>query len=408
MTSIAKAFIVLLIPLGLLVGSSQVCLAETFEQPPAFDAGKLLGTKATGPNYRITTPVTSDGLLRIYTLETSYGRIRVLGDQLLRLRLGELAALNQLEKVSTSEAFTNALNNTANVQLKHAGEFIANPVGTIGKAVSGVGLMFNQMASNMNNLGKSGDNPVSDAIGVSTQKRQLAIKLGVDPYTDFDPLSTKLDQMALIQAAGAYPVSGGLLLSGIDFSNASTNKLGNMPIGDIVRDYTIAQILDLNRQRLSAMDVETTAIDALLTNKNYTPLDVTAMVAALDSMKTVEARSIFVARAAFANQKDVAYFMRRRAELLADYQAKTGALVRFVSLGGFPFNETREGKIVGVLPIDIISWTQNTSRAALAITDAIKRSNASGQPELRITGRATSLAKQRLKDLGWALVENAH
>jgi hypothetical protein len=41
------------------------------------------------------------------------------------------------------------------------------------------------------------------------------------------------------------------------------------------------------------------------------------------------------------------------------------------------------------------------------ITDSLKRSGRTGKAELRITGQATNLAKQKLKTLGWTLVENS-
>ena len=45
----------------------------------------------------------SDGLLRIYTLTTPYGEFTVHGDQMLRMRVNELAALHELEKIANSE-----------------------------------------------------------------------------------------------------------------------------------------------------------------------------------------------------------------------------------------------------------------------------------------------------------------
>ena len=81
--------------------------------------------------------------------------------------------------------------------------------------------------------------------------------------------------------------------------------------------------------------------------------------------------------------------------------------MRFVSLGGYPFVMTRVGRVVGVMPIDALSWTQSPGSALTDSAADARRMSASGQVELRITGTATPLAKRQLQVLGWRTVENA-
>jgi hypothetical protein len=78
----------------------------------------------------------------------------------------------------------------------------------------------------------------------------------------------------------------------------------------------------------------------------------------------------------------------------------------FVQLGGFPFALTRNG-VLGLLPLDALSWTQSTERAMRDITDSLKRASPGGRAEMRITGQATPLAKEKMRALGWTLTENA-
>src|SRR6185295_20193492 len=122
----------------------------------------------------------------------------------------------------------------------------------------------------------------------------------------------------------------------------------------LARDLTAAQLMDLNRKKLGEMGVDTNVAETLLTNRNFSPLDVTAIVACLEVMSSVQNRAEFVARAASVHRHDAAFFMRRHAELLADYHAKTGSLVSFVTFGGYPFNVTRTGSVLGILPIDAL------------------------------------------------------
>ncbi len=60
---------------------------------------------------------------------------------------------------------------------------------------TGVGNFFGRMSSGMNNAGKTPDDAMSNLLGVTDQRRELAATYGVDPYTDFAPLAAKLQQL---------------------------------------------------------------------------------------------------------------------------------------------------------------------------------------------------------------------
>jgi hypothetical protein len=400
----------LLLP-AVLVALPAPLLADTVERPPTFAAEKIRGIKATGSNYTIKNPVRSDGLFRIYVLATTYGEFTVQGDQMVRMRINELAALEELEKLSQSDQFTKALVNAGISPVKYAGKLITNPVGTIQNTFAGVGSLFGSISSGIANTGKTQDDTLSSLTGVSRERRQLAAKLGVDPYTDFEPLNAKLKQLSEAAALGGLAVSGAMLAipgaAGIVVSNLSTaNMLGDMRIEELARNYTASQILDLNRTRLTAMGVEKGIAEPLLANRNYTPIDLAAMVAALDGMKSTDDRSVFLARAAVANSRPIAYFMRKQAEMIAANYARNGSCSRFVSFGGYPFCQTRDGGVLGMMPVDAVAWTDATSRGWNDTTSDMRRTGKGGNAELRFTGQATNLAKQRLKALGWRLVEN--
>ena len=146
---------------------------------------------------------------------------------------------------------------------------------------------------------------------------------------------------------------------GIIVSNLSTaSTIEGVRIDELARDQTAAQIFDLNRQRLRAMGADNDLVEALLDNRNYTPIDMAVLVAALDSMPGVEDRTVFLERAAQIDTRSLAYFMRRHAEMLKNHQSRGAGFARFVSLGGYPFNVARDGRIVGVMPIDALAWTE--------------------------------------------------
>jgi hypothetical protein len=130
------------------------------------------------------------------------------------------------------------------------------------------------------------------------------------------------------------------------------------------------------------------------------------LVAALDNMPGVEDRTVFLRRAAQIDSRSLAYFMRRHAEMVKNHQSRGAGFARFVSLGGYPFNIARGGRIVGVMPFDVLAWTETTSGVLRDCEADARKISATGHVELRITGMATPLAKKELQAMGWRVVEN--
>lgn len=374
------------------------------EPAPNFDPNRIPGIKAKGANYSIVNPVRSDGFLRVYRVKSPYGDFGVTSDAMMHVRQRELAAILELDKLNTSDAFNKALVEAGVAPIKFAGNLIINPIQTIGNTLGGIGNAMGQFGSGMANAGKSQDAPLG-GLGADQKRRELAAKLGVDPYTDFEPLAVRMQKLSEAAAAGGLVVSGAMMAIpgavGIVVSNVATGG----KVSEMMRDYSAAQLMDINRQKLAAMGIERPAIEQLVTNRAYTPLDMTSMIASLETIN-VEGRADFLHRAAAVNSREAAYFNRRYAELIADYHAKTGQIASFVSLGEFPFNQTRSGSITAVWPVDALSWTDGTAKAMGRVNDAVKRSGFPGRPELRITGQATGTAKERMRGMGWTVVEN--
>jgi hypothetical protein len=399
------------VPFGLLLMQPAAVVAQSVEAPPSFNAAQIPGIKRIGANYTIQNPVRSDGLLRIYVLTTPYGEMTVQGDEMLRMRINELAALTLLEKLSSSESFGKALTEAGLSPVIFTGRLLTNPAGTVENTLAGIGGFFGRVSSGINNSGKTPDDAVSSVLGITEQRRQLAATYGVDPYTDFPPLNAKLEQLSQAAALGGLAVTGALLAipgaAGIIVSNLSTAyKLNDIGINELARNFTASQILDLNRKRLEAMGVDPDLSARLLANRNYTPIDMAAMVAALDSMAAVKGREAFVACAAAVDARAIAYVMRRQAELMADDYRLHGNYARFVALVGYPYVITRDGRIMTLSPIDELSWTSETATGFGSVTAERKHIAPNAHGELRITGQATALAKRRLEAQGWTVLEH--
>ena len=392
-----------------LAGAFALCCAATaavagaFEPPPNYSPGAALGAAWKGANYRVLSPVASDGFLRHYSVRTGQGDFEVTGDQLMAARLRELAALEKLDEINVASTFGQQAVKTGLSPVILAGSLIANPVGTTENTFNGIGQFLGSVGSGLNNFGKSRDDPVASVTGQARQKREIAAALGVDPYTDFKPLAARLDAVAGAGAAGSLAVAGAFMLTpgvvGLVASNANTAST----LGAMVKDYSSAQLMDIDREKLARLGVDRATADRLLANPYFTPVDATAIVSALESLAGASDLPTLVSAAAGAESRSTAYFIRRRFELTASWRRAKGAIAGFADPDEprFPVARTAKG-VAGVYPIDALSWTPETARVIERLTAAGR-----GAKTLAITGTATPLARSHLKALGWTLEERA-
>jgi hypothetical protein len=379
---------------------SDATFAAEIERPASFNPANIPGIRASGQNYNIANPVRSDGFLRIYSVRSSYGDFTMVSDAMMQRRIRELNAILELDKLTESDSFNKALGEAGLAPVKFAGQLIVNPVEAIGNTLAGIGNQIGQIGSGIHNAGKTQDTPFG-GFGADQKRRELAARLLVDPYTEFEPLQIRLQKISQAAASGGLVVTAAMMAIpgavGIVISNAGTSSR----VVDSVRDKTAAQLMDSNREKMMAMGLDRPTADALLQNRNYSPVDMTSMVVSLEVVP-VEGRAEFLRRAVSVNRRDAAVFNRRYTEMVADFHAKTGAVTSYVSLGEFPFNQVRNGGVVGIWPVDAMSWTEGTRKAMGNAADAIRRSGM-GRAELRLSGQATPRAREGLRELGITL-----
>jgi hypothetical protein len=281
---------------------------------------------------------------------------------------------------------------------------LKNPFGTVEQTVSGVSDAFGKIGSGLSNPGADPDGLAASAIGVSSAKRQLAAELDVDPYTDFKPLADKLNDVATTIALGglgpkaAFSLIGGGVGMAISYSSTAED------VRNLVRDKTPSQLFEHNAQLLRAMGVSDRTAAAFLDNDFYTLTDQTRIVTALHALGKVANRSVFIERAAGVHARDLAFFLVRRSEMIADYQrASGGQIVGFVSAGGFPVNIRADGRALMIAPIDLLAWSATPLQALAAISSALRSEGRGEAVELHISGTVTPRAQSALQSMGWTV-----
>jgi hypothetical protein len=377
--------------------------ADALELPKPEPAEKYLGKATSGSNYTVKPIVRSDGVMRIFDVDTPYGKYAFDGVEFAKLRLHELDAVAALEKMSQSEAFGQAFGRAALSPIKFGADLIANPADTVERSLNGIGNMFDRIGAGLSNNRADRDNLVDSLLGVTDTQRELAVSLDVDPYTDFPPLAQRLKEMAGAMAGGSLPVKAGLSFvpGGIGIAVSSVATVSDAK--DTLRSKTAAQVIAEARATLLSLGVPDESVSRLVENRNYTPADLLIMARALKKLNAQDTAA-FVEHAAGTGSRNVAFYHRRRAQILAARSTELGGIVSFVTFGGQPINVARNGNIVAAFTVDDIAWTEIQQRTFIAATTEIHRTNPGAAPVLATTGAVTPMAAAEIGKRGWKIV----
>lgn len=387
-------------PLGVTAMSST---SAALEMPKPEPVEKFLGAAATGENYKVKPMVRSDGVMRVFDVNTSYGEFAFDGVEFTKLRLHELNAAAAIEKMSQSDAFGQAFGKAALGPIKFGADLITNPADTVERSLTGIGNMFDRVGAGLSNSRADRDPLMESLLGISDTQRELAVSLDVDPYTDFPPLAQRLKQMAGAMASGGLPVRAGLSVvpGGIGIAVSSVATVSSAK--DTLRDKTAAQVIAEVRGILLALEIDQANIDRLLENRNFTPADLLIMARALKQLGA-ENTTAFVEKAAGVGSRNVAFYFRRRAQTLAARSKELGGLASFIMVAGQPINVARNGNIVAAFTFDDIVWTEVQSRTFKAATAEIHRIKPGATPVLASSGAVSPMAQAEIGKLGWKIV----
>ena len=380
---------------------------KRYETPPNFAARQILPPALQrSPYHTILDPVQNDGFLNIYRMKTKFGEFSVVGTQLLKVRVREAEAAAKLADISASGQMLKSAGRTITKPLKTGKDLITQPGKTVKRTFRGIGRFFGRVGASLDATDPSRESMIGSITGASEAKRRLAYKMGVDPYTQFAPLSEQLARLASASALGGTAMGVGMAFvsggAGLAISVGSTSE----NFRALLRDKTAAELEKLGRTALQGMWVPEATLNAFYRNKFMTPTDKAIIVHTLKGLSGVENRAVFVARAAEASSLPRAFALRRRIELTGAYHSRVTRITSFVNLGGVPMLRTTNG-VVAIFPIDFLPWTKNLAQMVNSANKDKRAFPGSAPIEVWITGRASRKTASNLKKSSWRLVENA-
>jgi hypothetical protein len=390
-------------------------------ETPETQASALVGPALlSGPDFQVAPTVEWEGVMPRFTINSKYGSWQATGREMLAVRVSEIPAFGELDKVSKSDAFAKSLGDAAVAPVKVVGDLITNPVDTVGNIFSGIGGMVNRAGRTVGNAGQNasdGSAPkatgignqgptdqgtaqpgsISDPFGYNSQRRDWARKVNIDPYTSNAALSAKLGDVASASFLGGFTmnVTIGLVVAPLAYANTAYQQ-GTLE----AYQYPPVDVEMRNEARLKAIGIEGRPVRDFFRNRYFTPTLQTTLVSALESLGNVEGRSDVIVFATNAVSEVQARFVISSVLLLAQSGKMGAPLARLRAIGNLLAASTGDGKLVVAAPFDLVPWTKQ-------VEDFARREDLAGpQRSVLVAGAVTPRARQEFAALGWSVSEN--
>lgn len=384
-----------------------------YQKPPTLKASYLLpGKMISGPLFHVDNEVPTDGLMGHYTLRSEYGTFAVAGRELLRIRIAELPAIQQLNKISNSREFLDAMRNAAIKPIESAENILSNPEKTLSGIPSGISRLFGSIDQGVHEIGQAAGNSSEStsqkvegtadrigsvtmtALGYEQSRRQLAQSLGVDPYTTNPVLAKKLTDVARVSFYGKLAVN--TLVAA--FVPASIAISGANFTSDLLYDTSEADLIQMNQQKMIDMGASDAQVQALLDNRWYSLSVLTSLVEELGRLPGVHGTPDVIALAATARNEEEARFLASSVQMLA-WLNTTGTPISQVAGRGTVIGIGPNGNIVVPAPVDYISWTERIGNFAR------KSDLEAKQRSVWLSGKMSGTAQRGFARLHWTLYQ---
>ena len=370
-----------------------------YETPSTLDARAILPPDVRkGPHHTVLDEVVPFRHTHRYRITSPYGQFEAYGGEMLKIRIQEIQAIAIMdEEVNHIHSVAAGAQHAIVSPLKFVMGLFTEPAETllaIPKGMWHMATRIGEMATG--ERGNLEDPENQELLGFSTVKRQVADHFGVDVYSSNRVLQERLNSLSWAGYAGdaavrlaTIPIGGpaGAVLTGTSFSNT---------VSELLRDYAPEELRRLNRDKLEAMKLDESLIEAFLQHPWYSPRHETVLVQALFEMNIVKNRKTFLEVAMSARFEEEALFFQRIAEMLLSYHQNVRPLEEFVAIEDkLLMGLTRDHTLVGMLPIGYLSWRAEFAEAIETVTNWKSASHIENV-ELWLAGKPTPRAESEL------------
>jgi hypothetical protein len=383
--------------------------SKGYEKPPVLRAADVVPPELrSGPHHQLEDAVATDGFMRIYSIASDFGEFQAYGDAMLRTRVAEIQALATLRELSAGEEFGKALSRTLKSPFIATWNLVTKPVESITGIPRGAAEALRRTSElARGERGELEDSALAEFFGFEERKRELAQRLGVDPYSSNAVLQEQLNRFAWVSYAGGF---GAML---VPFAK-DPRPIGEQPpqanarAEEILRDYAPEDLRRLNRIELAVMGIPEERSRAFIAHPWYSPRQQSLLVAHLAALDLVEGRAALIDAAARATSEEDAIVYTRTAELMRAYHENVAPLERLAFFHGTAIGLTEDGRLVAPLAFDYAVWT----RPVHVFANSLRRSTVSDhrrvtRREILVTGSFSPKARAMIEGRGIVVTEQA-
>ena len=299
-----------------------------------------------------------DGLHAAYRITSDSGAEEITGTQFLANRIRELRAIAALRAMNKSAEFGKALLQTGGEKIQSVGNAVKDPVGTVKNLPQGASKFFGRVGTSIKSMGEGkvgATEAVEAAAGVHRKKAELALKLGVSPFTTDRELQSELDAAARAMAAGASLVNFSGLLVGGGVGTALSVVNMNDTFQRALVESSPAELAAKNRSILKSLGASSQNIDAFLANPFFTPWQkssITTLIAKIGCNPD----PLLAQASQAASREDAVYFVQM-ARLFEKHHTVRAPITEFLAMDGIPCGLDRDGTLVVSVGADLVLWT---------------------------------------------------
>lgn len=387
----------------------------------------LQSGELSGKYHAITEPVTIDGYMNHFTVDSDFGQFSVTGDLALKALLHEIDAIAELKGITAGEAGTDAAVAAVADTGKSVVNLVNNPTETAVGMSAGVSRFFKRTARKAKDVTEEASETVSEStsdkdqdddpdsageegedadqgtkvaysyLGVGKAQRELARDLDVDPYSENAVLQAELNRVAKISG------SVGKLTKILIPIPAAVGMAAN--VNNLVWSLSPTDLLIQNEEKLEALGYRKKLIHAFFDNKVFTPTRQTALVEALGTLDKVKGREVLLDIAISAQTRTEGQFVVRSILFAQLFHQGVEPITEFMSVPDMvvPAAITASGDGLIIAPVDQFLWTQEIATALHRLSGVIEDHGASDDHLMWVEGRVSDLAMARLNALGWEM-----
>jgi hypothetical protein len=347
--------------------------AVAFEAFPTLSAQAMLKPEYLGgPNFTVRDAVPTYSGVNQFTIDSDFGVFTAEGNQMLMRRVHEIVAIGKMEEISRGEEFGKAARKAAESPLVVAQDLITKPVETISGVPKGLWKFLNRAGQSVKEIGE-GRRPgeaegggAASMIGLSKVKRDIALKLGADPYSTNEIFQRELNKVAWPAFAGGFTVKLGMAAVTGGAGTALSAANWTESLNDALREKDPVDLRLMNLGKLLKMEVPREDAVVFLNNPAISPSNQTVFVAALEKLDGVRGRTDFVRWAAESEDEHDALFFQQSAQLMAKVNA-TAPLTHITHLNSLPVCLTNDGTVLVPIQWDYVVWTPMADRFVSAL-----------------------------------------